>query len=868
MPKTYLRRCAKTKIGSRKTGSDLYQMGMDMNRTTILRATSIALVATSSMLALDTALAQTAPAAGASPTAGPALEEIVITARRREENLLTVPIAVAVMSSASIANAGVRNVRELAQFTPGLFAQTQEAGGLPSRVSSRLTFRGLSTGSGVSFIDGAPYAGSATPDIADVQRVEVLKGPQSVYFGRSTFAGAVNYVTAPPGKEFAGRVSAEAYSYNGLDNRLMLQGPLLGDLLSVRVTGRRYTFGGQYRNGFDGQKLGGQSTTGATISLASSPAHNLNLSAYYAFTLDDDGPPAGATIRTVGPGAALTCPLGGTGGPYWCGELPKASGIDGRQIGNYAIMDAFTHHELIDNPRPVPTAFRTDWLEHFGLKRRVHHVHGRVDYKTDSGWEAAVLLGYSQTRTAVIQGREGLDSSTTSNPFYISDPVARAAACASPAGSTANLTCFRPAILETATYQLNVFNEYNAELRLSTPSGKRLRATAGASYFGFKNPITANFGLQNSGRLNGGGGGLVAQTNTPAVFGGLYFDVTDKLKLSAEGRYQWDGVIQQQQFPAVTQKLRRIFTSFSPRVTLDYTVAPGSLLYATFSRGYRPGGFNPLLIGQPQSVLAQLGGLGGSISYEQEKLDNFEVGHKARWLDNRLQTTLALYYMQWRNGQVSNSLFAQSATGSNISFTIVTNVGQINLKGVELEADFAATRNLTLSGTLGYADNKIIAYVYTPNGLRIRNSTDVTGNQTDQQPKLTVSLSPTYKREIANGWEGFVRADYFYKSKVFVDPTNVAWRGASNVFNLHLGASNEHGLRLEGYVNNLFDNSVLSEAVKNSDSNVAVNPGIACPPCYSAAFPFVPSGGPSTVNTIGIGLPVKRTVGVRASYDF
>jgi iron complex outermembrane receptor protein len=811
-----------------------------------------------------TLTAPTTIAPTTSPAGGPALEQIVVTARKREENLLTVPLAVAVMSSTAIQNTGVKTVRDLAQFTPGLLAQTQSVNGFSDRSQVRLTFRGLSQANGISFIDGAPYAGSATPDIADVQRVEVLKGPQSVYFGRSTFAGAVNYVTTPPGNEFAGRVSSDIYSYNGADNRAMLQGPLLGDLLRIRVTGRRYSFGGQYRNGYDGQRLGGQSTTEATVALASSPTHNLHLSAYSAFTLDDDGPPPDITLRQVGPGPTLNCPLGGTGGNYWCGALPTLSQYDPRQFGNYAQMDAFTHNELINNVRGAPVPFRTNWLEHFGLKRRVNHLHAKADYTTDSGWEISFLGGWSKTQTAYLQGKEGLDTSATPNTLYYANPN-----CTAAPGSAANALCLVPRTNETTVLAQNIVDDYNAELRVSTPSTLRLRATAGVSYFGFTGPMAQAFGIQNSGRLiTAGGGGLQSKANTPAVFGGVYFDVTDKLKLSAEARYQWDGIIQQTQYPVATQKLKQVFPSFSPRVTIDYTIAPRQLLYATYSRGYKPGGFNTTLIGQPQSVLNQLSGLGTNISFQQEQLDNFEVGHKARWLDNRLQTTLALYYMKWRNGQVANSLFALSPSGSNLSFGITSNVGQINLRGVELETDFAVTHNLTLSGTLDYADNKIIAYVYTPNGLRIRNNTNVTGNQPDQQPKVTISLSPTYKHEIVNGWDGFARLDYLYRSRIYVDPTDVAWRGASNIFNVHVGATSDKGLRFEAYVNNLFDNGVVIEAAKNSDSNITNNPGISCPPCLSAAFPPVTSLGVGALNTIGVGPPNRRTVGIRASYEF
>ena len=861
-----------------------YKSGGGMSKRYMLKVGSAALVATSSMLAIGTASAQDAPAPASTQnvpappstqnvpapasaqdvpasTGAGALEEIVVTARRREENLLNVPIAVAVMSSTAIAASGVTDIRDLSKFTPGLFVQTQDGSGSDSRIQTRLTFRGLSTSSGVSFIDGAPYAGNGQPDIADVARVEVLKGPQSVYFGRSTFAGAVNYVTAPPSKEFGGRASYDASTYQGSDGRLMLEGPLMGDLLAMRVSARHYSFGGQYQNGYDRQRLGAESTDSATVALASSPTSKLNLSLYYAYTRDEDGPPANATIRTAGPGATLNCNLGGNGGDYWCGQLPTARGISGLQIGNYSILDPFTRSETLDNARGALVPFDPRYLDHFGLKRDINHVHGRANYDIGSGWEAALLAGYSQTKSAQLQGREGVDTSSTPNPFYITDPVARAAACAAPAGSAANQPCFAPQTVEQNSYTTTLVNDYNAELRVSSPNDKRLRTTVGASFFGFDS-LAAGYGIQSAGRFISTGT-VKSGASTPAVFGGVYFDLTDKLKLGAEARYQWDGINQQQLYPTQTANLHQVFTSFSPRFTVDYQLAPRSLLYATVSRGYRPGGFNPTLIGLAPSALAQLAGLGTNIAYQQEQLDNYEIGHKAQWLDNRLRTTVALYYMQYRNGQVTDTQRVVQPNGSTATLTDISNVGQIDLKGVELEADFAATEGLTLSGTLDYADNKYISYIYTPNGLRIRNSTNVNGNQTDNQPALTISFSPTYKRKLVNDVEGMIRLDYLYQGKIYVDPTNVAWRGPSDTLNARAGI-NKGRVSLEAYVNNVFDNAVFNEAIKGSETTLA--PAAVCPPgCVNPP----PPGGPGiALNTIGVGLPIKRTVGMRVSYVF
>ena len=823
-------------------------------------------------LLMQTAAAQAVPEKKAELEQGPALEEIVVTARKREEDVMKVPIAVSVMSGTKIEDAGVKDIKELAAFTPGLFALNQDSAGVGDRRLNHLTFRGLATDSGAQFIDGSPYGGGlsvnsgggAPPDFTDVARVEVLKGPQSVYFGRSTFAGAVNYVTKVPTNEFSGEASADIYSYDGADARVMMQGGLLSDdRLSARVSLRRYTFGGQYHNSFDQSvQMGEESTTSATLALYSKPNDHLNLSAYYSYQLDDDGPGSNGHIRAVpvGAGPTLTCNLGGTGGPYWCGALPNFSQIDvNSQLGNYGTLDPFTRQAMFGGHQLSPTPFAVDWKDGFGLKREINHVHAKGDYDFDSGWVASTLLSYSKTQLQSVIGREGLDTFGMVNTFYVNNP-----ACVAGLPS-----CIVPPRPQLSLNLMNIYEDYSAELRLSSPQNNRLQGTFGASFYGTTGPPGGSFGTVNSGQLvNTGTGGIINKSSTPAIFGGLYFNVTDRFKLSGEARYQWDEIMQQQVWQVETQKLTNTFKSFSPRLTAEYTLPNNSLLYATYSRGYKPGGFNASLLSLTPYALAQLSDSITGISYDEEKLDNFEIGHKGTWFDNRLRTTLAIYQMNWKNGQVLNTQFVeQSPTGPLATVMITQNLGEVRLRGVELEAEFAATDNFTISGTMDYANNKILNYVYTPTGLRIHNSTDVTGKTLAQTPEWTASLSPTYTGQISSQWGWFSRLDAFYTSKIFVDNADLAWLSSRSIFNAHLGFKKSGGFKGEFYVNNLFQNQTMAQAGTSSSDGVFA-PNTACPSCYNPDLPAKLTPAVSVLNLIGFTPPIKRTFGLRFSYSF
>lgn len=655
----------------------------------------------------------------------------------------------------------------------------------------------------------------------------------------------------------------------------MVEGPIARDLLTVRVAARHYSFGGQYRSGIDGIRLGKESTTSASVALALTPSSNFTVHGFYSFRHDNDGPPPTAALRAVGGAPRLECRLGGTGGAYFCGELPPLSQLSPSTFGGTAVVDPLIRSELVENVRGAPTPFDTRWHDEFGLKRITHHGHVRADFETDSGWEFSALAAYSHNKYDRIVSQNNLATTNLVNPFAPATPAARAASCAAvvpgPLGQTtfAN-ACFAPANPQLLTKQMNISEDKSIEGRISSPQDNRIRATVGTSYYNQNSPIIANFGLQNSGRLiSAGNAGLVSSVSTPAVFGSVYFDVTDALTVAAEARYQWDTISSQQFFPAVGLALKDTFKSFSPRVTVNYEISPESMVYGNFARGYRPGGFNPNLTTLTAAQLAQIAGSGSGISFKQEKLDNFEIGHKGTWFDNRLRTTLALYYMKWRNGQFRNVQFYNNSANILQSIAITTNAGSVDLKGVEFEANFAATQDLTLSGTVSYSTNKLISFIYNPNGTLIQNQTDVSGNHLEQTPKLQASFSPSYTRDIGDNWKLNARTDVLYRSKYFIDYTNHAWIGSRVLVNAFVGFTRDN-LKIDFFVRNLFDNDTLNGGARTSDGVYAPNTTCtaAVPTCYNPALPVAFTPSLSNLNIIALGLPEKRTFGVRASMEF
>ena len=241
------------------------------------------------VLAPCTVQAQDGGAQGASE--GRDSAEIIVTARKREENLQNVPTSVAVATSETIDQLGLDNLTDIAKVTPGLVFDDSLG-----RDGNRPVIRGQANilgQSGVAyFIDGIYYTGSlADYDVDTIARVEVVKGPQSALYGRNTYSGAINIISKIPGDTWEGRVTADIAEHDRYEVTAGIRGPL-SEGLSLGVNGRYYDFGGEFTNGFDGSKIGDQSSwsLSGVLNFDKGGPFTATLRGYYNRT--DDGQPA------------------------------------------------------------------------------------------------------------------------------------------------------------------------------------------------------------------------------------------------------------------------------------------------------------------------------------------------------------------------------------------------------------------------------------------------------------------------------------------------------------------------------------------------------------------------------------------------
>jgi iron complex outermembrane receptor protein len=412
--------------------------------------------------------------------------------------------------------------------------------------------------------------------------------------------------------------------------------------------------------------------------------------------------------------------------------------------------------------------------------------------------------------------------------------------------------------------------DVSQELRLTSPSEARFRWTTGLNYIDLYSPGGPVYGISPIGPIFSAGV-TEQKIKTPSAFAGLYFDLTDTLTISGEGRYQEDEINQTPKIgtsgQAVTgvaaQTLSATYHSFNPRVSVDWNYSPDSTVYALYSKGTRPGGFNAGLVTSNAATIAALQAVvpNAGVAYDEEELVNYEIGWKSTWFDGRARTQLTVYSDDWKNGQVSSSIPVSVAGTTNL-IPLVVNNGTAELQGLEFEGEVRVTEGLRLSATAAYNKSEVKSFGRQGNGLP--NCTDcnnaygsfdgVIGNELPTAPKVTFSLSADYTHKLTADLDWFARGDLSHQGKKFTDLSNVAWVGASNLLNIKFGVRNEK-YTVEAFVNNVTDDDTLLSALPGTEvfsfgvSQLTTPAGV-----IKGEFRFSP--------------PMPRAYGVRFGYNF
>ena len=712
-----------------------------------------------------------------------AIEEIIVTARKREENLQDLPLTVTALTNDDIYERGVTSILDLSDYTPGFYTETV------GRRNSNPYFRGLVVNTGVVdrqnssvFVDGFFVLGTAaTFGFNNIERVEVLKGPQSALFGRATFGGAVNYITRTPGDELEIDADIDLGQHSRSDVALTVAGPLLGmDTVKGMLSIRSYSFGGEWANVAtheDNATIGDEKSRAISGKLLFEPSESLTLTLSASYAEDDDGAPPTTSL----PESLDNClfynssiPLG-----YVCGELPDD--LDTIKQNNKRVEERFG-----------------EGVGQFLVTRRYT---AKLDYVTSNDWAFELRAGTNQQFYDTIQDASWDDSFGVFNGL----------------GGFDGLVFGSVGLLE-ANKAYQGFQDRSLQFKVTAPGTERLSAFAGASTYehdilGRNLRLTPSrpYGEASSSR----------HIENVSVFGSVTYSLTEKIALGLDVRWQKDDVRESTDefFPQTLAEVPSLgsnkgveafefdtasFKRTLPRFIVDYKPNEDVTLYAVIAQGNKPGFFNNRAVAV---------NLGVDPTVKEETIWNYEFGAKTLWMDGRLLLNAAVYFLDWKNQQIRQTFLNAQGQDSQIT----TNAGETEVSGFELESSFVVSERLVLSGSLAFADPEYKFFVEETFAPQLGVDPDLAGNEPYRYPDWQVQLSADYNQPgVLNDWDFFARTDLNMTGERWSEIYNLSYIGWEYKWNLRAGLERENW-RLTAYVNNILDDRTLAGSFRFRD---------------------------------------------------
>jgi len=821
-------------------------------------------------------------AIAASLTAAPAMAQdtggdIIVTARKTGEDILKVPVTVTAITSETLDAKGIVSVTDMAASTPGININNSSSGHA-DRSFQQVVMRGMTPSTTLAtttsmFIDGVAVSSpSQVSAISNPERVEIIKGPQSAYFGRNTFAGAINVVTKMPGNDWGGEVLGMLGTRENWRLRGSIEGPIIPDLLSFRINGEQYSRDGSWKNQ-DGVTLGDQQTKSASLLLAITPASNVTIKLFGMLSEDKDGPSAQTRLysydvkapngSTVVQGQANCVLTGDTRGvlnpttglpagtavqnPYFCGTIPTMANPVTANVTNTDFVRQFLN---IGTNRIVDPS---EGVQGYGLLRRTKHAHATLDWEVTDGLTASALAGYNREVWTTFIDLDSYDGSALPSGYDYNGN-----------GTIDASEIFGEGYFNYPYLIERKIDDFSLEGRLQYVSGP-FRGVAGISYLSADQlqGLGGGTGALTASSLSPGG---LSRNKTTGLFFGLTYDVTDTISASFEGRYQIDqlqafarpsgvNVASSAFIPAGfytggTVLASAKYKNFTPRAIVNWQITPDTMVYASWAKGVNPAQFNTNILSQVESVQDAAAAAGGQLAIEPEKITNYEIGLKGR-IGSTLRYTFAAYYAQWRNQINSTIIVAPDATQpTGYSFvTASMNAGSVNLRGIEGEASWRPTEFLTIDAAGAINDSDIKAFASSTVSA-LTGIYDYSGKEMKNTSKYSANVGVQVGTEIS-GWDKgswFVRGDWNFKSGVWSNEANLARTPDLHLFNARAGITRGN-LSLEAFVNNIFNNKT---PLTISD-NYTLSPGFV----YAAR-----------TSALMLGLGDLRTAGVQAKIKF
>jgi iron complex outermembrane recepter protein len=806
-------------------------------------------VAASALMPMS-AYAQTASA----PVAGS--EEIVVTARRQDEKLKDVPASVTVITAGAIANTGARVAADYVQLTPGVTIVT----GVVEAGDTQISIRGINgardgENNVALVVDGVLKSNTAllAQDQGALSQIEILKGPQGAYYGRSAVAGAIVIATKKPGTELEVSGRASAANNNTFAGAAVISGPLSSNLGFV-INGEYATTDGFYRDVFQTNPLYGSTYPGQGRGIGASVDDNKrwNINGRLLFTPSSDTEIDFKTRYSKLKGAAIAFNA--------IFQLPVLAQF----VAPVFNIDANDHQFVFGrniNPENNQQSFEASirltqkLTDDIKLAGYVAYSNTKNDFYADgtSGTfqffnkESSCMASAAALKGFPVQAPFGVD---LNNPFVFLNP-------------------YSPITCDGSQYQQRDQKDISAELRLSGSAGDTVNWSVGGYYLNIDRFNCNNLGLDT-------GQGVIRQcyttdarnptealaqdsfkTNVYAIFGSLEYKPTDKLKISAAARYdieqrstengiptgrrtRWVGNVLtgNQNGDATTPAnyflnpgldpaynpsgvllpRKATFKQIQPKISISYAATDDISVFANWGIGFKTGGFNNA--GSAAIVNNFFNnqinsGLSIFDDYKKETSSAFEVGVKGSVAPG-VTFELAGYYTD-----VKDSQFFEFFVGPFGLLRVVSNIDKVTFKGIEGSFNARVMNGLTVFGSANYTDGKIKKNSARPYTV---------GNKAPATSDYTINLGAQYDGPITDSLGLLLRADYRITGPTFfhtVQNNNVptqfgagvglanytnSRRDAYGILNLRGGIKADHW-SLVAFANNVTKKRYLAEVI-------------------------------------------------------
>ncbi|MFV3073563.1 TonB-dependent receptor [Niveispirillum fermenti] len=644
-------------------------------------------------------LAILALAAPAMAQDGLVLEEIIVTAQKRAERLQEVPVSVTAFSASTIEDAGIKTAEDFLSMSPNIrMVQSFTVG------NSFVTVRGISQinnndPSVAVVVDGVPQSNQKqlAQQFFDIERIEVLKGPQGALYGRNSIGGAINIITRQPKDKMEGSAEVGYASGNTWSATAAVGGPVVQDKLLFRAAVSYQDSDGLITNTFLDRKADFYQDKTGRLQATWMPTDSISVDARASLS------------RTEG-GAVLysQLPTNGFSNATWIKPEENVLGESQRDMDDLSL--------------------KVDW--DFGaatLTAITAYSRVKESYRGDLDFSSVQALG---------QGQD-LDVEMISQ-----------------------------------------------EVRLTSPNDQPFRWIAGAYYLHTDRSLSTTVFADTDSTVAGFVPLMVFgdesnDNDAYAVFGQGAFDLTDKLELSAALRYDSDKREQTDLLRASAVR-QKTFSKWQPKVTAKYQWTDAVMTYATYSTGFRSGGYNVPTVTPPV--------------FAKETTTNYEAGFKATMADGRLVLNGSAFHTRLSNAQIFKVDLTSGAQ-------IIDNIRRATLTGLELEMQTRLALGWDLFGGIGLTDSEIKDFDGTAS---------YRGNQVPNNTKFTLNAGSQYSFEITENLGGLLRIDVDHRGKQYYHADNTDFRRKITLIDLRAGMTYENW-SLTAYVKNLTDKQYFSE---------------------------------------------------------